>query len=70
MSNFRKTYIIDLMSRMVRENPDLEIMDIIRATLRSRNFKNPSGATHLLASDEELSNALEITEQDLKNERD
>jgi hypothetical protein len=68
MSNFRKTYIIDILSSAVRDNPDLEIMDIVRAALRGKNYKNQTGV-YITATDEEFSMALETTIEQLNNER-
>lgn len=68
MSNLRKRHILNVIGETLNENPDLEVMDVIRAALRKKNFVNSEGSTHLLATDEEFSRALELTQESLKNE--
>ena len=51
---------------IAKDNPDMGIMDILRATLRNRNYTNPVGDRfNLEATDEEFSVAIELTLKEL-----
>jgi len=71
MDSLRKSHIADLLSAAIKDNPDLSVMEILRATFRVKNFKNTGDADKffLYASDEQLSRVLEDTVRDLKENK-
>jgi hypothetical protein len=71
MESIRKTHISDLLTTLVTENPDFTAVELIRAVLRVKNYKNKRGykTYNMSATDEEFSIALENTVRELKNEK-
>jgi hypothetical protein len=71
MESIRKTHIADLLTTLVTENPDFTAVELIRAVLRVKNYKNKRGykTYNMSATDEEFSIALENTVRELKNEK-
>jgi hypothetical protein len=71
MESIRKTHISDLLTTLVTENPDFTAVELIRAVLRVKNYKNKKGykTYNMSATDEEFSIALENTVRELKNEK-
>tara|TARA_R100000734_G_C3319220_1_gene114667 strand:- start:7311 stop:7526 length:216 start_codon:yes stop_codon:yes gene_type:complete len=71
MESLRKSHIADLMSEAIKNNQDLSVMEILRATFRVKNYRNTGQADKffLHATDEQLSRALEDTVRDLKENK-
>ena len=68
MKSLRKTHIADLVTKVLTEDNDHTAMDLIRATLRRKNFKRKSVTPVALnCTDEEFAQALEKTLEELKN---
>jgi len=59
------------LTTLVTENPDFTAVELIRAVLRVKNYKNKRGykTYNMSATDEEFSIALENTVRELKNEK-
>jgi|TARA_R100001460_G_scaffold104662_1_gene150553 hypothetical protein len=71
MDSLRKSHITDLLSSAIKDNPDLRVMEILRAVFRVKNYKNTGSAEKffLHATDEQLSRVLEDTVRDLKENK-
>lgn len=68
MSNIRKVHILELITKLVLDNDDMTVLELFRATLRSKNFSNSTNIFNLEATDAEFAKALEATIKDLKND--
>lgn len=70
MNSLRKTHIADLVTKVLTHNNEFSAMELIRATLRRKNFKRKSvDALALNCTDEEFAQALEKTLQEIENGR-
>tara|TARA_R100000231_G_C5250782_1_gene142675 strand:- start:174 stop:386 length:213 start_codon:yes stop_codon:yes gene_type:complete len=68
MNSLRKTHIADLVTKVLTESNEYTAMDLIRATLRRKNFKRKSvSPVALNCTDEEFAQALEKTLEEIKN---
>jgi len=69
IEQIRKTQIAENLAKLILQNSDLTVSELLCAVYRRRNFTKPNeDVLHLTANDEELSRALEITLNELKEQ--
>lgn len=70
IESLRKAQIVDSIGKLVQENQDLTVSEIIKAVYRRKNFKvKTENLLYLEANDEELSQALELTIKELEEDK-
>lgn len=69
INNIRRVQVTDALVTLMSENPDIPFGELIMATLRRRNFVNPTKEPLQLTADlDEVLRAINITTKELRQQ--